>query len=102
MNADRKGTRRQFVTVAGAATLTAQASPNAMAATTIGRIDCQSHLFSQEFLAFLEKRKSSPYVYRKDGQRFVVVNDWHRAILPNHTDVAAKISVMDAAGIEKA
>lgn len=98
MDAERKRTRRQFVTAAGAATLgahTAQGLAN-------GRIDCQSHLFSEEFLSFLEKRKSSPYVYRKDGQRFVVVGDWHRAILPNHTDVAAKLSNMDSAGIEKA
>ena len=47
----------------------------------------------------MEKRKTSPYVYRKDGDRYVVIEDWHRKILPNHTDVAAKIAAMDRAGI---
>lgn len=68
-------------------------------AATEGRIDCQSHLFSEEFLTLLEKRKDSPYVYRKGNDRFVVVGQWHRKLMPRHTDVAAKIADMDKAGI---
>ena len=84
--------RRQFLSAATAAA----------AAPLSGPIDCQSHLFSPEFLALLEKRTSSPYVYRKDGERWVVTGNWHRRILPKHTDVAAKLADMDAAGIAMA
>ena len=77
---------------------TAAITMNANAAGT-GRIDCQSHLFSEEFLALLEKRKESPYVYRKDGERFVVVGEWTRKLMPRHTDVKAKLADMDKAGI---
>lgn len=70
------------------------------AATTRGsRIDSQSHLFSEEFLKLLEKRKTSPYVYRKGDERYVVVGEWHRRLMPRHTDAAAKIADMDKAGI---
>ena len=70
------------------------------AATTRGsRIDSQSHLFSEEFLKLLEKRKTSPYVYRKGEDRYVVVGEWHRRLMPRHTDPAAKITDMDKAGI---
>ena len=70
------------------------------AATTRGsRIDSQSHLFSGEFLKLLEKRKTSPYVYRKGEDRYVVVGEWHRRLMPRHTDPAAKITDMDKAGI---
>ncbi len=72
----------------------------ALAAT--GRIDCQSHLFSEEFLKLLEKRKSGTYVYRKGDDRYVVVGEWHRRILPKHTDVPAKLADMDASGIARA
>jgi len=33
------------------------------------RIDCQSHLFSEEFLSLLAKRKDSPYVVRQRADR---------------------------------
>ncbi|MBM3762646.1 MAG: hypothetical protein FJW36_20675 [Acidobacteria bacterium] len=69
------------------------------AAPPSGRIDCQSHLFFEEFLALLEKRKSQPYVYRKGGDRYVVVGEWTRRLMPKHTDVAAKLADMDANGI---
>lgn len=101
MTSDRSRTRRRFVTAVAAATLAPEKAVGADAASKAGRIDCQSHLFPEDFLTFLEKRKSPPYVYRKGDQRFVVVGDWHRAILPNHTSVAAKLADMDAAGIEK-
>ena len=74
------------------------AAPMASAAPS-GRIDCQSHLFSDEFLSLLERRKQSPYVVREGRDRYVIVNDWRRRILPKHTDVAAKLADMDAAGI---
>jgi predicted TIM-barrel fold metal-dependent hydrolase len=47
----------------------------------------------------LEKRKQSPYVYRKDGDRYVVVGEWHRKLMPRHTSVEAKMADMDKAGI---
>lgn len=72
------------------------------AAATTGRIDCQSHLFSEEFLALLEKRKLSPYVERVGNDRYVVIRDWRRRILPKHTDVATKLADMDRTGIHMA
>jgi predicted TIM-barrel fold metal-dependent hydrolase len=66
-----------------------------------GRIDCQSHVFCPELLALLEKRKNSPYAYRKGSDLYVAIEGWHRRVLPKHTDVAAKLADMDAAGIEK-
>ena len=64
-----------------------------------GRIDCQSHLFSEEFLALLAKRTQSPYVVSQGADRFVVIGEWRRRILPKHTDVKAKLADMDRAGI---
>ncbi len=64
-----------------------------------GRIDCQSHLFCEEFLRLLEKRKTPPYSYREGDARFVVVGQWRRRILPHYTDVQAKLAAMDASGI---
>src|SRR5262245_54293988 len=61
-------------------------------------IDCQSHLFCPEIVALMEKRTEDPLVYRKGGDRYVRMGDWHRRILPNHTDVTAKVAVMDAVG----
>lgn len=64
-----------------------------------GRIDCQSHLFSEEFLRLLEKRKESPYVVREGQDRYVIVGEWKRRILPKHTDIPAKLADMDRTGI---
>ncbi len=50
-------------------------------------------------LALMEKRKDSPRVYRKGDDRYVVISDWHRRILPKHTDVKAKLADMDNSGI---
>jgi hypothetical protein len=67
--------RRTFL----AGSLAATSMTNAPAATTRGsRIDSQSHLFSEEFLRLLERRKTSPYIYRKGDERYVVVGEWHR------------------------
>ncbi|MBZ2176173.1 MAG: amidohydrolase family protein [Acidobacteria bacterium] len=84
--------RRELLTAGLAATASA-------AATNPVKIDCQSHLFSAEFLALLEKRQTAPYVYRKGPDRFVVVGQWHRKLMPTHTDVQAKLAVMDQANI---
>jgi predicted TIM-barrel fold metal-dependent hydrolase len=100
----RTATRRQFLSTAATAVtlpvshLTGASSQSG--GTASGRIDCQSHLFVPELLDFMEKRKTTPYVYRKGSDRFVVVGGWHRRILPKHTDVAAKLSDMDANGIQ--
>lgn len=88
--------RRELIAGTAALTMT---STQASSTTAQGRIDCQSHLFSEEFLALLEKRKDPPYVYRKGKDRFVVVGEWHRRLMPRHTDVQAKLADMDAAGI---
>ena len=88
-------TRRQLLQTIAAGSLPAQIS-------SAEKIDCQSHLFSEEFLRFLEKRKTSPYVSRKDGDRYIVVGDWHRKLMPKHTSVEAKLADMDKAGIAMA
>src|SRR6266545_5604480 len=88
-----RATRRAFLASAG---LTAT---GAAAANTPGIIDCQSHLFVPELIALMEKRKKSPYVYRKDGGTYIAVNDWVRRLMPKHTDVDAKLADMDGAGI---
>jgi predicted TIM-barrel fold metal-dependent hydrolase len=72
---------------------------NSTAAPT-GRIDCQSHLYSEEFLALLEKRTETPYVIREGQERYVIVHEWRRRLMPKHCDVAAKLADMDRAGIE--
>ncbi len=63
------------------------------------RIDCQSHLYVPELLALMEKRQGSPRAYRQGADLYVVVNEWVRRVLPKHTDVDAKLTDMDQAGI---
>lgn len=90
------GTRRHFL-----ASTAAAASTNMQGQSrTSNRIDCQSHLFSSEFLDWLGKRKKSPYVYTKGSDRFVVVGEWHRKLMPRHADVSAKLADMDRAGVQ--
>lgn len=84
-------TRRQLLQSVAAAPLAAQSSA--------AKIDCQSHLFSEEFLRLLEKRSGSPRVYRQGADRFIVIGDWHRKLMPSHTSVEAKLAAMDKAGI---
>ncbi len=62
-------------------------------------IDCQSHIFVPELVAFMEKRTVPPYAYRKDGSTYVVVGEWHRRLREHHTDIDAKLADMDEAGI---
>lgn len=89
-------TRRKAVLAAMGAACTAPAKVAAL------RIDCQSHLFSEEFLSLLARRRDSPKVVKEGQDRFVIVRDWKRRILPKHTDVAAKLADMDRCGIAMA
>jgi predicted TIM-barrel fold metal-dependent hydrolase len=66
------------------------------------RIDCQSHVISPDFLAFLEKRAEPPHVVTQDGARTLIVNGWRRPMLPKITDIGAKLADMDRAGISMA
>lgn len=88
--------RRAFI---GSAALGA-----AMASNSLGddaprrepfRIDCQSHLFCPEIVALMAKRKTDPVVETRQGERWVRMGDWHRRVLPNHSDVKAKLASMD-------
>jgi predicted TIM-barrel fold metal-dependent hydrolase len=63
------------------------------------RIDCQSHLFCPEILGLMEKRKTDPIVETRGGERWVRMGDWNRRVLPNHSDVKAKLASMDANAI---
>lgn len=93
--------RREFVAAAGAAlaasslaATSAEAAPGT--AQPMPRIDCQSHLFCAEIISRMEGRKTDPLVYRKGNDQFVKMGDWHRKVLPNHSDVEAKLQVMEA------
>ncbi|HEX3872001.1 MAG TPA: amidohydrolase family protein [Pirellulales bacterium] len=80
----------------------AKAAPAADGAVSNGataKIDCQSHLFSPEMLAMMEKRTTDPIVYTKDGVRYLKMGDWLRKVPPMYLDVDAKLATMDAAGI---
>jgi aminocarboxymuconate-semialdehyde decarboxylase len=90
-------TRRDLIKLAAGATALSQAQSAAA-----DRIDCQSHLFSEDFLSLLAKRKESPYVVRQGADRYVVIDQWRRKILPKHTDIDAKLADMDRAGIRMA
>jgi aminocarboxymuconate-semialdehyde decarboxylase len=87
-------TRRDWMKLATGAAAVSQARGAAQ-----DRIDCQSHLFSEEFLGLLAKRKESPYVERQGADRYVIIDQWRRRILPKHTSVDAKLADMDRAGI---
>jgi predicted TIM-barrel fold metal-dependent hydrolase len=63
-------------------------------------IDCQSHVYIPELLTFLEKRKSSPMAYRRNGEMYVQVGEWPLQLRPNHTSIEAKLAMMDAEGID--
>ena len=59
-------------------------------------IDCQSHLFAPEIVALMEKRRTDPRVFTRDGVRHVQMGDWLRKIQPHYLDVDAKLAAMDA------
>jgi predicted TIM-barrel fold metal-dependent hydrolase len=75
------------------------AAASTSAAAPAERVDCQSHLFSEEFLGLLEKRRESPYVAREGKDRYIIINEWKRRIMPKHTDLDAKLADMDRTGI---
>jgi predicted TIM-barrel fold metal-dependent hydrolase len=77
---------------------TSQSSTAAPAAASI--VDCQSHLFSPEIVALMEKRSSYPRVFTRDGVRYLQMGEWLRRIPPSYFDVDAKLATMDANGIE--
>lgn len=94
--------RRRFLArTTAASVVTALRLPGAAPAASAKpfRIDCQSHLFCPELIALMEKRKTDPRVFTKDGVRFVQMGDWLRKIPPLYLDVGAKLATMDAAGI---
>ena len=76
-----------------------QTSPPDKLASHGARIDCQTHLFCPAHLDLMERRTEDPVVYRKGADRYVKMGDWHRKVLPNHTDVEAKLRSMDENGI---
>lgn len=92
--------RRSLLAATGAAFSLwqeAQAEPSQHSAPL--KIDCQSHLFAPEMLALMEKRKTDPTVFTKDGVRYLKMGDWLRKVPPMYTDVNIKLATMDAAGI---
>lgn len=100
---DEAVSRRRFLARTTAATaLAALGSSAAVAAEESGaggRIDCQSHLFCPELVTLMEKRKTDPRVFTRDGVRVVQMGDWLRKIPPHYLDVDVKLAAMDAAGI---
>jgi predicted TIM-barrel fold metal-dependent hydrolase len=99
MSTEKAPDRRKFLAAASAvAALPAAAEA---AAPLTGLIDCQSHLFPPELIALMEKRTTDPVVYTKDGVKIVRMGDWLRKVLPDHSDVDAKLKSMDRAGIRQ-
>src|SRR2546427_147748 len=62
-------------------------------------IDCQSHLFVPEVVAFMRRRTEDPVVYDQDGVSWLKMGDWLRKIPPHYLSVEAKLGAMDASGI---
>ncbi len=62
-------------------------------------IDVQSHLYVPAVLDALERSGGDPVVYRRGGERWVRMGDWHRRVFPQHSDVDATVATMDANGI---
>ena len=61
-----KLSRRQFIQSQGAALAPAVAA-GAYTKPKHFTVDCQSHLFVPDLVAFMKKRKDPPYAYSKDG-----------------------------------
>ena len=99
-----KLSRREFLATAVAASATSAfplsaATPATPRSLPTGRIDCQSHLFCPEVVALMEKRRTDPRVFTRDGVRIVQMGDWLRKIPPHYMDVDLKLATMDANGI---
>jgi predicted TIM-barrel fold metal-dependent hydrolase len=95
--------RRTFLRAAGGAAAASAASrlAGAAGAPAPGRIDCQSHLYVPELLDLMEKRRDGVRVESRGADRFVIMGDWIRKVLPGHSDVGAKVAAMDRAGIAR-
>jgi predicted TIM-barrel fold metal-dependent hydrolase len=102
-----KTSRRQFIAATGSALAALPLGAAALDARVTkpgarfpsGLIDCQSHLFSTDMLALMEKRATDPVVFTRDGTRFLRMGDWLRKVPPLYLDVDAKLAMMDVAGI---
>lgn len=88
--------RSKFLSTSSPAGAVAAPEPGA---ETAGIIDCQSHLFVPELLAYMETRKEPPHIYTDAGRRVLVVGNWHRPMVSG-IDLAAKLAAKDSAGIE--
>jgi predicted TIM-barrel fold metal-dependent hydrolase len=89
-------TAASAIAALGAATKSSAAQPSIAGS---GRVDCQSHLFCRDVVALMEKRKTDPRVYTKDGGQVIQMGDWLRKIPPHYFDVDVKLKAMDAAGV---
>lgn len=89
-----------LVSTGAPAQIKASAQTDEPSPSALERIDCQSHLFCPALVERMEARLEDPIVYRRGDERFVRMDNWHRKILPNHMDVAAKLASMDRAGIQ--
>jgi predicted TIM-barrel fold metal-dependent hydrolase len=90
--------RRSFLAAsAGLAAVAARAQDAPLRA-----IDVQSHYCPPAQIELLERRERGPRLVREGDRRILLVGEWRRTLLPAHTDLAAKLRAMDAAGIERA
>ena len=64
------------------------------------RIDTQSHIWPEPFLDYLETRNEEPLAFREGDALFIDTGKWRRRAMPGHSDMAAKLRTMDAAGID--
>jgi predicted TIM-barrel fold metal-dependent hydrolase len=95
--------RRQFLqtTAVGSMALAGARAAGAASAEPDpqGAIDCQSHMYPEVVLDYMETRTKPPLAYRRGDQRYTMVGQWHRRVRAKHTDVAAKLADMDRVGI---
>lgn len=95
--------RREFLHTAGLSGIALAGSRAAEAAPakpdSSGYIDCQSHMYPATVLDYMETRTKPPLVYRRGDQRYTLTGQWHRRVLPKHTDLDAKLADMDRVGI---
>ena len=64
------------------------------------RIDTQSHIWPEPFLDYLQTRDQEPLAFREGDALFIDTGKWRRRAMPGHSDMAAKVRTMDAAGID--
>lgn len=64
------------------------------------RIDVQSHVWPEPYLKYLGTRKHEPRAYYEGHQLFIDTAKWSRRAMPGHSDISAKIDVMDRNDID--